>query len=193
MRVRLWTTAIVVSLILLGSSTISVYGQVGDAELEQRIFNLGILRTGKSSSKSKSKTDPKLLLAQVQKDFTDIQVTNNDLAERLERMTTLDLDVVAKAVTELNQSAIRLMDNLTESKTKIKEPDPATLATTHNTLKEQLAKLDDLIVEFTHNRVFKEASPEDDKLAAKALADLDQVILMSGRILKGIEKLKTSG
>jgi len=45
-------------------------------------------------------------------------------------------------------------------------------------------------VDFTHNRVFKEASPDDDKLTVKALRDPEQIIEVSARILKSVEHLK---
>ena len=179
--------------ILFTASTLTVYAQVGDAELEQRVFNLGFLRTGKSSSKSKKKeADPKATLAQIQADFTAIQVTNNDLAELIEREKRLDLEVVSKAVTEIRTSSIRLMENLTESKTNIKESDGAEIAKDQTQLKEQLSMLDKLIVEFTHNRVFKEESPDDSKLATKALTDLDQIIRVSTRIVESLDNLKKS-
>ncbi|HET9711711.1 MAG TPA: hypothetical protein VFP64_07510 [Pyrinomonadaceae bacterium] len=101
------------------TSCVNVFAQESDADLENRVFNLGILRAGKSNSKSaKKNVDPKVLLAQVQEDFTAIQVTNNELAEVLERKDPLDLNVVAKSVTEIRMRAVRLMENLTELKMK---------------------------------------------------------------------------
>jgi len=44
-------------------------------------------------------------------------------------------------------------------------------------------------VDFTHNRVFKEAT-DDDKLTVKALRDPEQIIEVSARILKSVEHLK---
>jgi hypothetical protein len=165
-----------------------LFGQANDRELEQRVFNLGILRTGKSNSKSaKQRADPKILLAQVQEDFTGIQVTNNKLAEATEHESTLDLELVKKAITEIHTRAERLMGNLTESKIKNSEPHSTDMASDRAELKESLSMLDKLIVEFAHNRVFKEASADDDKLAAKALGDLEQIIKVSARILKNVD------
>ena len=174
-------------------SCLNVSAQVNDADLENRVFNLGILRTGKSKSKSARKNvDPKVLFAQVQEDFTAIQVTNNELAEGLEKKDPLDLELVAKSVTEIRTRAVRLMENLTESKVTNREGSQPPNAATSAELKERLVGLDKLIVDFTHNRVFKEESPDDEKLARKALLDLDQIIKMSTDILARVEHLKKS-
>ena len=55
-------------------------------------------------------------------------------------------------------------------------------------MKQSLAALDKVIVEFTHNPVFKEASGDDAKLGTKALRDLDQIIKLSGQARKSTEK-----
>lgn len=164
-----------------------VVGQTNDADLENRVFNLGILRKGKSSSKSKTKTDPKVLFNQVQEDFTAIQVTNNELAEELAKKDPPALGTVEKSVTEIHMRAVRLMENLTESKVKNREQSQTESAGTLE-LKDRLLDLDKLIVEFTHNRVFKEESADDDKLAKKALTDLDQIIKVSSGILASIKR-----
>jgi hypothetical protein len=170
-----------------------VHAQGNDADLENRIFNLGILRTGKSKSKSaKKNVDPKMLFAQVQEDFTAIQATNNELAEVLEKKDPLDLEVVAKSVTEIRTRAVRLMENLTESKVTRRDDSKPPNAANSAELKERLLTLDKLIVEFTHNRVFKEESSDDEKLARKALIDLDQIIKMSTNILVSVEHLQKS-
>jgi hypothetical protein len=171
------------------TSGVNVFAQGHDADLENRVFNLGILRAGRSNSKSaKENVDPKVLFTQVQEDFTAIHVTNNELAEVLERKDPLDLNVVAKPVTEICMRAARLMENLTESKMKNREQTQAQNAASPTELKDRLQALDKLIVEFTHNRVFKEESAEDEKLAKPALIDLDQIIKVSNGLLAGIEQ-----
>jgi hypothetical protein len=160
-----------------------------DADLDQRIFNLGILRTGKSSSKSgKKRTDPKVVLAQVQEDFTKLQVTNNELAEANEKSQPLDIDFVVKAISEIQTRADRLMENLTESKPMKNQAQ--SIPSSREQLKSLITKLDNVVGEFAHNPVFKEASPDDEKLAKKALQDLDQIIQLASEISKGAENLK---
>lgn len=196
MRQKLVRTPILIVVgvfLVLLTLCFNVSAQVNDADLENRVFNLGILRTGKSKSKSARKNvDPKVLFAQVQEDFTAIQVTNNQLAEGLEKKDPLDLELVAGSVTEIRTRAVRLMENLTESKVRNTQGSQLPNTATSAELKERLLALDKLIVEFTHNRVFKEESPDDEKLAKKALLDLDQIIKMSTDILAGVEHLKKS-
>ena len=77
------------SIALIAFSSIPALAQ-SDADLEQRVFNLGILRTGKSNNKSgKKRVDPKVVLAQVQEDFSKLQMANNQLAEANESLKNL--------------------------------------------------------------------------------------------------------
>ena len=178
------TVSLLGLLILLVASCYETFAQVEDRELETRIFNLGLLRTGKSP---KTKRDPKALLAEVQDDFTKLQVANNELAEANEKNTALDLQFAEASVKEMRTRAERLMENLTE--TKLKKYEASTFPADKNELKISISQLDIVVGEFAHNPVFKEASSDDDKLAKKALKDLDQIIQLTYQLLKGIEAL----
>ena len=178
-------------LVIFQGSQMIIHAQSNDADLEQRIFNLGILRTGKSNSKTtKKRIDPKVLLAQVQEDFTKLQETNNALAESIEKSGKLKSEVIAKAITEILFHAKRLQENLTESKPSNPDIKPAEILTELTQLKPVLDTLDNTIVEFAHNRVFKEASAEDEQLAVKALSDLDKIVYLSTQISRSLEKIK---
>ena len=159
--------------------------QVEDRDLENRIFNLGLLRTGKSA---KTKREPKAVLTEVQDDFTQIQAANNELAGANEKAAALDLAFAEASVKEMRTRAERLMENLTE--TKLKKYEATTFPADRNELKISISKLDTVVGEFAHNPVFREASPDDDKLAKKALQDLNQIIQLTYQVLKGIETLK---
>lgn len=180
-------------LIIFQVSQVIIYAQSNDADLEQRIFNLGILRTGKSNSKiTRKRIDPKVLLAQVQEDFTKLQETNNGLAASIEKSGKLDLEVIGKVIAEILFRAKRLQENLTESKPSNPDIKPAEIFSDLSQLKRLLDTLDNTIVEFAHNRVFKEASAEDEQLAVKALSDLDKIVYLSTQISKSLEKIKVS-
>lgn len=190
---RLTRYALCIMLIFQVSQMI-VHAQSNEADLEQRIFNLGILRTGKSNSKTtKKRIDPKVRLAQVQEDFNKLQETNNALAESIEKSGKLKVEDTAKAMIEILFRAKRLQENLTESKPTNPDIKPAEIHTDLTQVKGLLDTLDNTIVEFAHNRVFKEASAEDDKLAVKALSDLDKIVYLSTQISKSLEKIKESG
>ena len=81
------------------------------------------------------------------------------------------------------------MNNLTQAtpgkSSKLPRPEAMT---NREQLKQSLLALDKLIVEFTHNPVFKEASPDDAKLGAQALRDLDQIISLSVQARKSTDK-----
>ncbi len=163
-----------------------------DQDLDQRVFNLGILRKGKTAPKPNGKgTDPQALLKQVQNDFTYLQIIDNTLAESLSGNRALDLDWVVKSTSEIEKCAERLLDNLTspkpEKNSKGSNPTPIV---DRAQLKQTLVALDSVIVEFSHNPVFKEESPDDAKLAAKALKDLDQIVLLSAQARKSSELMK---
>lgn len=177
-------------LVIFQVSQVIVHAQNNDADLEQRIFNLGILRTGKSNSKTtKKRIDPKLLLAQVQEDFTKLQETNNALMESIEKSGKIEPEVIAKSITEILFRAKRLQENLTESKPTNPDVKPAEIPTDLTQVKGLLETLDNTIAEFAHNRVFKEASAEDEQLAVKALSDLDKIVYLSAQISKGLQKI----
>ena len=48
-------------------------------------------------------------------------------------------------------------------------------------------------MEFAHNPVFKEASPDDVKLGSQALRDLDQILLLSTQALNSTAKFTKEG
>ncbi len=188
---RLLTRYALSLLVIFQVSQVIVHAQSNDADLEQRIFNLGILRTGKSNSKTtKKRTDPKVLLAQVQEDFTKLQETNNALMESIEKSGQLEPEIIAKSITEILFRAKRLQEDLTESKPTNPDIKPAEIPADLTQLKGLLNTLDNTIVEFAHNRVFKEASAEDKQLAVKALSDLDKIVYLSTQISKGLQKIQ---
>jgi hypothetical protein len=184
---------IVGAIVLMSAASVYSFGQTepnareNERDLDERIFNLSLLRKGKSTDKH---SDSQAILAQVQADFTRLQVVNNDLAETIDRKPVLDLDIVVKSAAEINNLAEKLMSNLTQTKSgkNTKEPAPETLADREQ-LKQLLGAIDKVIVSFTHNPVFKEATPDDEKLGKQALRDLDQIIQLSSHARKSAEKL----
>src|SRR5437660_5677649 len=102
-------------------SSLPAFGQTevdtraNEKDLEERVFNLSLLRAkGKSTGKH---SDPQAVLAQVQADFNRLQVVNNDLVDRIGRSSSLELDLVMKSAAEINTLAQKLMTNLSQTKT----------------------------------------------------------------------------
>jgi hypothetical protein len=165
------------------------FGQRGDRvrdrdsnerDLEQRIFNLGML--GKRSGGTRR--DPNLTPEQLREDFTRIQVLNNSLVEAMSRDGETDARFVDKSISEIRMRAVRLKDNLAlpkpEKSTNHPGPDPVGL-------KAGIAMLDELITRFAHNPAFKEARADDAELSVRARCDLEAIIELSGQIKKRIQ------
>jgi hypothetical protein len=79
------------------------------------------------------------------------------------------------------------MENLTEAKANRNEV--TQFPNNRKQLKDLIVSLDTVVGAFAHNRVFFEASRDDEKLAKKALNDLDQIIQITAKLLKGVEQL----
>jgi hypothetical protein len=159
-----------------------------DRDLERRVFNLGTLpkRTGKAK-----RPNPQLTPAQLQEDFRRIQVVNNNLADALSQGGAIDLKFLAKSASEIRARAERLKDNLMLPKTERAAPRPKPEDVINpEQVKRSLFVLYRLIIDFTHNPIFKVARPDDAELSAKAMSDLEEIIELSGHVRKGSEQLR---
>ena len=94
---------------------------------------------------------------------------------------------IASTLIEMQTRAERLMENLTE--TKAKRDEVTQFPRDRKQLQDLIVSLDNVVREFAHNRVFFEASADDEKLAKKALNDLDQIIQITAKLIKGVEGL----
>jgi hypothetical protein len=173
-------------------SSLPAFGQTeadtraNEKDLEERVFNLSLLRAkGKSTGKH---SDPQAILALVQADFNRLQVVNNDLVDRIGRSSSLDLDLVMKSAAEINTLAQKLMTNLSQTKTDKTKRSSDQVLTDYEQLRSALMELDKTIGEFITNPVFKVASPDDEKLGVKALRDLDRIIKLSSQAHASAEK-----
>jgi hypothetical protein len=181
-------------IILTVTFAVTAQAQTMDPQLEQHVFDLGLLRTGKPLNRRTAKTatkarDPKELLHEIQEDFTQLQIVNNDLADAVGKVGKLDIDFVSKSAAEIERRSVRLWENLTQSKHETKAQAGTETPMDSARFRKALDDLDNLIIDFSHNRVFKEASPDDTALAAKALRDLDEIISLSRRVRDNAAKL----
>jgi hypothetical protein len=130
------------------------------------------------------------VFAQLAEDFTRIQVVNNELVLAAARVEALDLKFVAKSTAEVKKLAQRLKTNLVlpepEAAPKRAKLGPDTDA---EQLKAALVTLGKLIAGFAHNPVFKQANVVDAQLSVKARLDLEEIIDLSGQVMKNSEKL----
>jgi hypothetical protein len=166
-----------------------------DPELEQRQRDLRLVDKLMSAHENTKTTttkrrDPKVVAAELQEDFTRIQVVNNDLAEAASGSAPLNLELVVKSTTELVEHSKRMGENLGHPEPEKGDMPPKREPVTDvEQLKRSLATLDKLITEFAHNPLFTEANTRDAELLVKARRDLAEISALSEHIKKSTEEL----
>src|SRR5216684_1109253 len=144
-----------------------------ERDLDLRSWNLKIMQL-QHERESKGRPPVKQALAQLQEDFSRLQLANKSLLRAALSNNTLDTKLVSKSVTEIRKRAERLNFNL--ALPEVEKPGaPATLATptSPQQLKPSVLKLGRLIFSFIDNPSFKEASVVDTQLTAIARHGLD--------------------
>jgi len=162
--------------------------EADEQEITQRSWNLRMLSI-MAAQKRRRKVSPQLALSQLQEDFTRIQQINKPLGLMALGKAALDLKFVTKSATEINKRAERLKQNLAL-------PEPADSApaekpyTVNNPsqLKVPIVSLARLILDFTGNPFFKEASVVDTP-AYQASRDLEAIIKLSAEVRDLSKKL----
>ena len=167
-----------------------------DPEIEQRQRDLRLVdkligaHETTRTTKTTKRRDPKIVAAEIEKDFTRIQVVNNDLAQAVSGSAPLNLEFVVKSTAELVEPARRLGENLGHPEPeKGSKPPKLGPVTSVEQLKRSLSTLDKLITEFVHNPLFTEASTRDAELFVKARRDLAEIFALSEHIKKNAEEL----
>ena len=160
-----------------------------ERDLDLRSWNLRILSLQYNRNKHRTPQDPKQALAQLQKDFSQLQVLNRSLLTAALGKTPLEPKFVSQSVGEIRKRAQRLNENLA-----LPEPAPAAdqvapPAAGAPQLRPAVLKLGRLIFSFVDNPFFKEASVIDAQLTIKARRDLEDIIELSGQIKKSSEQL----
>lgn len=165
--------------------------EADELDIQQRSFNLRMLHI--MAKQRRPRSNPQLALAQVQEDFTHIQLVNKKLGLSALRGGDLDLKFVTKAAAEINKRAERLKENLA-----LPAPDNATAPfkyTVENAtqLKAPIVDLARLILDFTDNPYFKEAAVLETHQANKARQDLESIIVISERVRDLSKRLHNGG
>lgn len=162
--------------------------EADEQDIQRRSFNLRMLHIMAKQSRAR-KANPQLALAQVQDDFTHIQLINKKLGLSALRNSNLDLNFVTKAASEINTRADRLKENLAlPAPAETAEPFKYNVENATQ-LKAPIVDLARLILDFTDNPYFKEASVLETEQANKARRDLENIIALSERIRELSRKL----
>ena len=164
-----------------------------ERDLDLRSWNLKILQL-QHERESKGRPPVKQALAQLQEDFSRLQIANKSLLRAALSNNTLDIKFVSKSVAEIRKRAERLNFNLALPEVEKPGP-PSAMATPTNPqqLQPSVLKLGRLIFSFIDNPFFKEASVVDTQLTTKARRDLEDIIELSGQIKKSSEQLGKTG
>jgi hypothetical protein len=130
-------------------------------------------------------------LAQIKKDFDEIQAGYNLLVTAMSSKENLDYESIFGTVAEINKSAARLKENLALPRAKERETKSVPVSEEDTTqLKESLLLLRKHIFSFVTNPLFEAPTALNLEQAEKAGQNLDRIIELSENIKKNSEKLK---
>jgi hypothetical protein len=155
--------------------------ELEDRDIQQRSWNLRMLSI-MADQKRPQKFNPERALAQVQEDFTRIQLINKPLGLMALGKSTLDLKFVTKSATEIHKRALRLKENLALPESQDSAaPSRQYKAGNSTQLKAPIVNLARLILDFTANPFFKESGVVGPD-AYQARRDLEAIIELSGSV-----------
>ena len=160
-----------------------------ERDLETRIWNLRML-SEQARKPGRKRPNTQQALAQLQKDFTRLQMLNRNLGRAAIGSSALDPKFVSKSVSEIKKRAERLNANLAlpEPEASSEQPTTDSIASPKE-LKSAVLGLVKLVFRFVDNPFFKEASVVDTQLTTKARRDLEDIIKLSERLRRDTEKL----
>lgn len=161
-------------------------------DMQLREMQLRSLELSKESEKKLSREVLPETLKNVKEDFERIQSINADVMRAYASGGAPNFAYLAEATAEINKHATRLRTNLL-----LPEPnkeDSGQKNVNESQPKSPLMTLNNLILSFVTNPIFKNENTIDAELGVKARRDLDAIIELSDKISKSAEKLsKTSG
>ena len=167
----------------------------GPTERERQLRDRELALRNLERDRNRTTTDQRLRLPyeQMNEDFKRIQIVNNEMMSAAHGSAALDYRSVSEATGEIKRRASRLKSNLVlPDVDKDEKRQKGRDATGAAQLKSALAALDNLIMRFVTNPVFKKAGVVDGQLSTKARRDLEDIIELSDRIKKNAEKLGKS-
>ena len=162
--------------------------EANDRDLELRSWNLKLISL-RANKGPKSKVRPEQVLAQVQEDFTRIQVVNKALVLSIAEKKPLDFSFVKKSVTQIHKHSSRLNEYLALPDVEKHALEPTSVSN-QNQLKLSVLRLGNLIYSFTNNQFFKEPSVIDSEKTVQARRELMAIVELSEQIKKDSERLE---
>jgi hypothetical protein len=167
--------------------------EANERDLELRSWNLRLISLNARKHRYRQ-PNVQQSLAQLQEDFTRLQVLNKNLGRAAIANGALDFKFVSKSVSEIKKRAERLNSNLALPEPEMSNANPNSDAAVHpGQLKASVLKLVRLVYRFVDNPFFKEASVVDTQLTSEARRDLEQIIELSEQIKKSGGKPDNAG
>lgn len=163
-----------------------------ERDLEERIAYQRMLST--IAEKHRAKRQPKLVLAELQEDFKQIQAVNLEMVRSLSKPGDPDFKFAADTVAEIKKRAARLKVNLVlpEPEKAETQPSAGVIAATAPQLKRSMLDLGKLIYSFVKNPFFTQLDVINQESAVKVRRQLDEIIARSEEIKKSSDNLKTA-
>jgi len=142
--------------------------------------------------RQKAAKPDKSLLLQRQEDFRRLQIINNEMMTATMSAPDPDYKLISTTTSEIKKRASRLKESLAlpepeEADAKANQQVPAARA--NESVKERLVRLDELIMSFISNPLFRTPGAIDTKHSARAQRDLDRIIELSHSVKKDADKL----
>ena len=143
---------------------------------------------GEAAGGRGGRRESRLFLAQIRKDFARLQAVNGYLEQAASRGGELDFRAVAKSASEIRKLARRLSNNLMLPQPEMgEERRQAEAPVEPARLRPVLAALAALIEGVARNPIIK-GYVFDAALSAEAQRDLDEIVVLSGRIKRDSEQ-----
>ena len=161
-----------------------------ERDLEIRVWNLRMLSEQSRKSRQK-RQNVQQALAQMQEDFTRLQVINQRLGRAAIGSAALDLRFISKSASEIKKHAERLNTNLALPQSDPGyQPRTSDPITSQGQIKSSILRLARVVFRFVDNPFFKEASVVDTELTTRARRDLEEIIELSEQLKKGSDRFE---
>ena len=172
-------------------NTPNVPSPVRQPSIRERQMIMDQMRRDAATSRPRLEERERLAVAQITEDFAKLQAVNNKmLAENIPRAVP-NVPAVIQSLEEMRKRATRLRENLhlprdSSAEQRTKYPNIADA----KGLKTVLVMLDEKIMSFIENPIFKKPSVIDLEQATRAGSDLDAIVELTVKIRKDAERLQ---
>jgi hypothetical protein len=140
----------------------------------------------------RSPEEEKLAVAQIAEDYKELQVVNNKMMSATMKAASPDYTNVSQSLGDIRKRALRLRENLGFASKELQKLEKAkhNQVKTVPELKSELLALDNSIMSFVKNAIFKNPDVVNVEEATKARQDLEYIIEKTQLLNKDIERLK---